>query len=257
MKVIKADLPRTLDRIELHLFSDLHIGDKYCDYPRIIEHINEVRSKENAYCILNGDIINNATTASVSDSYAEQMTPMEQIAKFTEVFEPVKDKIIGITSGNHENRTYRDDGVDITELCARQLGLADKYAKNGMLLFVRFGQTTEHNSRPMCYTVYCTHGSGGGRKEGGKINHLADLTSIVDSDIYIHGHTHLPAIMKEGFFRTDVHSSTVFHVDKLFVNTSAALNYGGYGEAFQFKPSSTDCPVIYLEGGRKKFYAML
>jgi len=46
-------------------------------------------------------------------------------------------------------------------------------------------------------------------------------------------------------------------VDKLFINTAANLNYGGYGEAGEFKPSSKETPIIYLSGKQKKFTAKL
>jgi hypothetical protein len=46
-------------------------------------------------------------------------------------------------------------------------------------------------------------------------------------------------------------------VTKLFVNTAANLDYGGYGEAQAFKPASKDTPVIYLSGTRKAFEAKL
>jgi hypothetical protein len=46
-------------------------------------------------------------------------------------------------------------------------------------------------------------------------------------------------------------------VDRLFVNTAANLNYGGYGEAQEFKPSSKDTPTIYLSGTKKSFEARL
>jgi hypothetical protein len=41
------------------------------------------------------------------------------------------------------------------------------------------------------------------------------------------------------------------------VNTAANLKYGGYGEAGEFKPSSTDTPVIFLDGTVKDFKARL
>ena len=109
----------------------------------------------------------------------------------------------------------------------------------------------------MRYTVYCNHGSGGGRKEGAKAIRLADMAGIVDADIYIHSHSHLPMVMKQGFFRADVCNSTVTNVTKLFVNTAANLSYGGYGAAQEYKPSSTDTPVIYLDGSRRNMSAKL
>lgn len=257
MKVIKHKLSPDLKSIELHTFADLHMGDRECDWDLIKKRIQYVKETENAYCILNGDIINNATKTSVSDCYAEELSPMEQIQMFTSLFEPIKDKILAVTSGNHENRAYKE-GVDITELCTTQLGIRHLYAREGTLIFLRFGKQDKHHCNDMCvYTIYVTHGSGGGRKEGGKANRLADMASIVDADIYIHSHTHLPMVMKEGFYRVDTRSSTVAPVDKLFVNTSAMLNYGGYSQLFEFRPPSKECPVIYLNGIKKEYTARL
>lgn len=83
------------------------------------------------------------------------------------------------------------------------------------------------------------------------------MARYIDADIYIHSHTHLPMIMKQGFYRVSAQNSSVAKVDKLFVNTAAALDYGGYGEAFEFKPSSKDSPVIRLNGVIKLFDATL
>ena len=258
MKAIKIDLPETLDCIELHTFADLHIGDKYCNTELIKQRINDVKDNKKAYCILNGDIINNATKTSVSDCYAEELSPMDQMTRFMDLFEPIKDKILCITSGNHENRTYNKEGVDITRLCARQLGLEDRYAKTSATVFLRFGKQSAHEHNRKCrYVIYCTHGSGGGRKEGAKAIRLADMACIIDADIYIHSHTHLPMVLKEAFYRTDTNNSVITKVDKLFINTSAMLEYGGYGEAFEFKPSSTDTPIIYLSGRERRFSARL
>ena len=94
-------------------------------------------------------------------------------------------------------------------------------------------------------------------KEGAKAIRLADMASIVDADVYLHSHTHLPMVMKQGFYRIDHSHFTVNNVTKLFVNTSSALSYGGYGEAFEFKPNSTDTPTIYINGQRREFTAKL
>ena len=265
MKVIKIDLPRELTNIELHTFADEHIGDENSDINRLIERIEYVKNTPNAYCIMNGDIIDNATKTSIGDTYAQVFNPMEQLAKAVELFEPIKDKILCITHGNHENRTYKKEGINLSSLIARQLGLSERYTPTSAVLFIRFGEDAakrkETNGsgkyRKMCYTIYVLHGSGGGRKEGGKANRLADMASIIDTDIYIHSHTHLPMIMKQGFHRIDTKNSTVMLVNKLFVNTAANLNYGGYGEAGEFKPTSKDSPVIYLDGSKKNYEARL
>ncbi len=265
MKIIKIDLPRDLSSIELHTFADEHIGDEHSDIKRVMQRIEYVKNTPNAYCIMNGDIMDNATKTSIGDTYTQVLNPMEQLARAVELFEPIKDKILCITHGNHENRTYKKEGINLSRLIANQLGLADRYTPTSAVLFIRLGENSrgkkESNGsgklRQICYTIYALHGSGGGRKEGAKAIRLADMASIIDTDIYIHSHTHLPMIMKQGYHRIDDRNNAVAHVTKLFVNTAANLDYGGYGEAGEFKPSSTDTPVIYLSGTKKSFEAKL
>ena len=258
MKIIKINLPRELSSIELHVFADEHIGDEHSDVKRVMERIEYVKNTPNAYCILNGDIIDNATKTSIGDTYTQVFNPMEQLAKAVELFAPIKDKILCITHGNHENRTYKKEGINLSRLIANQLGLEDRYTPTSAVLFIRVGTGGSHNhNRPVCYTIYVTHGSGGGRKEGAKAIRLADMASIIDTDIYIHSHTHLPMIMKQAFHRIDTTNNSIALVTKLFVNTAANLTYGGYGEAQEFKPTSNDTPVIYMSGTKKSFEARL
>lgn len=258
MKVIKVELAQDLKQIELHTFADEHIGDAQCDMARLKERIKYVADNPNAYCILNGDILDNASRSSIGDIETRELNIMQQIQHGVDLFAPIKDKILCVTNGNHENRAFRKEGIDISKLVALQLGIGDVYSPTSALLFLRFGKmSSHHQNRRVLYTIYCNHGSGGGRKEGAKAIRLADMSSIVDADIYIHSHTHLGMIMKQGFFRTDLASSSVQNVTKLFVNTSSNLNYGGYGEAQEFKPNSKDTPVIYLDGCKKEMYAKL
>lgn len=265
MKVIKIDLARELPSVELHTFADEHIGDEGCDLKRLLARIEYVKNTPTAYCILNGDIIDNATKTSIGDTYTQVFNPMEQLERAVEIFAPIRDKCLCITHGNHENRTYKSEGINLSYLLAKQLGLECRYTPTSAVLFIRLGAysngTKESNGsgkiRKICYTGYVLHGSGGGRKEGSKANRLAEMASIIDADFYIHSHTHLPMVMKQAFHRIDERNSTVALVDKLFVNTAANLNYCGYGVAAEFKPSSKDTPVIYLSGTKKYFEAKL
>mgnify|MGYP003304010022 CR=1 FL=1 len=255
MKSIKCNLPYA-EQIELFPMSDLHIGDNMCDFKLIMERIEYIKNTPNAYCILDGDLMDTAVCSSIGDTYGANLQPMEQLKQCVKIFEPIKDKILAVLPGNHENRVYKSDGLDITEILCAQLGIPQRYSPTTAFLFIRFGRGPVHG-RPMLYTAYVTHGSGGGRREGGKINRLADLAAIVDADMYIHSHTHLPVIFKESFFRVSGGNSSVALVDKLFVNTGAALDYGGYGDKAGFKPASKCSPVIYLNGKKRELSAKL
>ena len=97
MKIIKINLPAELEQLELHIFADEHIGDEHCDMKRLLERIEYVKNTPYAYCILNGDLLDNATKTSIGDSYAQAFNPMEQLEKAVELFGPIKDKVICIT----------------------------------------------------------------------------------------------------------------------------------------------------------------
>lgn len=258
MKTIKVSLPSDISLLEVVLFADEHIGDNLCDMDRLRRRIDYVKSSPSTYCILNGDILDYASRSSIGDIETREFNIMGQIEKAVELFGPIKDKILAITGGNHEARAYRKEGIDISRLIAVQLGLEDRYSMTSAIVFLSFGmQSKTKHEKKMRYSIFCNHGSGGGRKEGAKVIRLADMASIIDADVYVHSHTHLPVVMKQGFFRVDTRSAYVEHVTKLFVNTAANLDYGGYGDGQEYKPNSKDTPTIYLSGYKREVTATL
>ena len=265
MRAINVELGNELKQIELVPMADTHVGDRHADIPLFRKRVEYVLNTPSAFALFNGDLGNYATKTSPSDVYGEALPPMEQLKRITALIGPIKHKTIAVTPGNHEARLYKNDGIDITRLICRELGIEDKYSDEAAIIFLRFGELSRgcHESngsgqiRKMCYTLYMNHGSGGGRKEGAKAIRLADMASIIDADVYIHSHTHLPMVMKEAYFRIDVRNNAYRAVDKLFVNTGASMNYGGYSETYEFKPSSKDTPHIFLSGTCREMYAKL
>ena len=261
MKTIKCDLPADLKEIELHVLSDWHMGDKHHDAFHTEAILNRIKNTPNAYCVLNGDLMDSAIATSVGDSYGAELNPMEQLKLCVKIFKPLADdgKILAILPGNHENRVWKSCGIDTTAMMAAQLGLSHRYSETAALLFIRFGKNSkaDHHGRKIVYTAYISHGSGGGKRVGGKINRLEDMANIVDADIYVMGHVHQPAIIRNAYYRVSAANSSVLCVDRLFVNTAAALSYGGYGEAQGFRPASKENPVIYLSGTEKKARAIV
>lgn len=254
MKTVSLTLTESLDPrgVDIIALGDTHIGDPLSDWNTIDEALKWVLSDSNRFCVLSGDLMDTAISSSVGDTYGAALSPMQQLEECVRIFKPLSDagKIIGIVPGNHEERISKHTGVDTTALLAAQLGLSDRYAPDGLLLFLRVG--VEPSGRRTVYTLYVNHGSGGGRKPGGKLNRLIDLSQIVDADVYVCGHTHMPAVVKQSFFRTCVTNSTVNEVEKTFVNTAASLNYGGYGARFGYAPASRAYPVINLSPARNK-----
>lgn len=256
MKPVVLELPENLERIDVHLLGDWHIGDPLCDLGSVAEKLDEIREKPNAYCILGGDLCDMALRDSVGDVHGAKLSPMGQVERVVSLLEPVKGKVLCMVRGNHENRVYKSTGIDPLAFAASELGLSERYSDTSALLFVQFGHDTKHGGR-MQYTMYVTHGAGSGRKEGGKLQRLADLQNIIDCDIYCHNHTHLPAVFPTCSYRIDYTHRQPVLVEHLFVNGGASLNYGGYADAGGFKPAGKRHPVIHLTSGRKHFTATL
>jgi len=257
MKDITHELPSHFNQIRLYVLSDLHLGDAQHAKKKREEFFEEVAAQDNRYLIVNGDIINNAIKHSKSDIYSETLSPEEAIEKTVELLKPVKDKILVIIDGNHENRTYRESGISIMKFVAMQLWIEDLYADPAYKLFVSFGKNQGRDSRKTCYAIYGKHGNGGARSTGGKMNYVARMAETTDADIYIHSHTHVPAAFRKSYFLSDYRNKKSTKKDRLFINTNAFLNFGGYGEKRGYSPSSTTYPYIVLEGEHRLARAMV
>lgn len=255
MKVIKRDLGEKYKEIKLLCLSDMHIGDELCNLKVIREVLSNVKDSDNTFIILNGDLMNNSTKSSVGDVYSEQMTPTEQIIKLCDLLEPVRERILVIHPGNHEFRTLKNDGVDIIRLVARQLGIEDRFSDGWWYLYLTFGMGNK--GRSITYEITGVHGYGGGRKNGGKINNLVEMSDKVIADLYVMGHTHTPIITRNTIFVPDAQHKSLVKKDKYYLMTNSFLEYGGYGEQYGFTPSTTEHQEAILNGTKKEIRLVL
>jgi len=245
INVIRVTLPSNLEEIEIVPIGDVHAGDEFYDeklFKRVVSYILE---KPNRYTILNGDLMNMALKTSVSDIYAEKDSPSGQIKRVAEILLPIRDRILAIGTGNHEERVYKATGIDASRYLALELGLTDRYSDNSFMLFIKVGES--QTSRPsklkqQVYSIFVQHGRGGGRKMGGKANRLASSSDIIaDADLYIMGHVHTPMTFPTSVFVTDSQNMTITRQNKFFLLTNAYLDFGGYGLTYQYTPS---CKVV-------------
>lgn len=259
MKCVTIERPADWPEAHIYPLSDWHIGDPNSNQTRIDEVVKAVKDDPYGLAILCGDLCNTAVKTSPSDIFAETASPMNQCIMLVDILQPIKEKLCGAVLGNHELRVLKNDGFDPMRMVCRELGIEDKYCPDGELIFFTFGckhvgeRGSHHGTKPqpMTYTCSVYHGHGGGRREGGKVNSLADMSGVVDADLYIAGHTHMPFVMKENYFRTNMGNHSATCIERMFVNASALLDYGGYGQAQGYKPASTSVPVITLNGTRR------
>lgn len=250
MQIISHSIPGTED-IKIIPLADLHIGDKHCDIKLIKDTINKIKGTKNCFTILDGDLMNAAIMGSKSDVYGEIMPPQEQLRTVVELFKPLADagKILAILPGNHEERISRTTGVDMTEIFAAQLNLSEIYSPTSALIYIKLGQNPINRTRKICYSILSYHGTGGGKRPGSKINRLQDMALIVaDCDVYLAGHTHLPASFRDRVLVTSPQNQTIKYRERIFVNTCSFLDWSGsYGDRMGLPPQSKTPPEITLK----------
>lgn len=257
MKTIIVDLPSEFPVLKIVPFADWHKDDPRCNEAFIDAEIAAVERDEFTYWLGNGDLLNFALKNSKSNIYLSKMNPTEQVDWLCNKLYPIRKKALGFAVGNHEDRAFKESGIDVGKFITKQLGIQDKYYETGGLIFVSFGQSYREKSRgrKMTYSIYTKHGSGGGKKEGGKINSLISFANTVDADLYIGSHTHLPFQTSLGFHRVNLTNRSIKYTPKFFVNTGAALDFGGYAEQGGYTPAALAHILVTLDGTKRKMTA--
>ena len=244
--------PANMASVKVYAVGDLHIGSPDCNNLRVKRILNEIILTKNAYVIYIGDQIDNALMGSPSSVYTQRLSPQDQIAKVADFFRPHAEqgKILAIMDGNHEARSVRTAGLSPTALIAKILGIEDKYTPTTGIVRVGIGANV--------YTIYATHGSGGGGTIGAKTNAIERLTRIVDADVYVSGHTHEPFVFWRDFIRLDPLTGEERMATRIFANCGSCLNYrGSYGDG-RFAPSAYGYPCVeFFRDGRDPVVSMV
>lgn len=243
--------------VEIMPIGDLHIGDagfnkKYLH--AVGEWLNE---KPNRYTVIAGDVFNAALKNSVSDTYTETMTLGDAIDEFKKFVKIIgAEKIIGVVRGNHDNRVVKTAGLDPVGVACELTGIPYSGPEGFLSLSVGDWKTRKRRT-PIKYLMYLTHGTGGGRTMGSKVNGVTRHTGTVIADIYVQGHNHTPMIIPDVVYVTDPRVERIVEKEQLFIITSSFTERDGYAKDFAFGPVSHKFPVIRLSGRRKSLEAEL
>lgn len=246
MKWVEKKLGKE-DFIVLVPISDAHDGDKQFDRAKLIKLVEDIKKTPFMYGFLLGDLCNNATKNSKSDIYTATMNPQEQKWDMINILSDIQGKLLGSTGGNHEERSHKESGLDISEDIAKALKIP--YDPFGVLYSLKFGQCSGGKQN---YTVYATHGSGGGGTKGAKINKLYSLRNICLADVYVMGHVHDIITTHDVYYIPDTRHARLIRRRRSFTTSGSYLDWGGYAERLMLSPGDTGFPLIRLDGLKKE-----
>jgi len=246
--------------MEIMCVGDFHIGDAHHSTKVMNDIIAWVRKKKNRFITIDGDIFNAALVSSVSDVYSEQYTLDQCMELFGEFIDKVTpEKILVCIDGNHDQRVWKSVGIDPVKYVCATKGV--RYCSGEAYVTIKVGcwdKSKTEGKRPMVnYQLYITHGVGGGRSTGGKLNSLMRLSEIVVADIYVQGHQHDPVIKPRVINEWNAKCDGVIERNQMFVVTGSCLERGGYAVAKAYPPVSTKSPVLTLSGEKKEITASI
>ena len=225
---------------------DIHIGSSEFNEGKFREFVSKVQRDDDSYIVGVGDFVNNGVAGSLSSIYEEVIMPgTAQIEKAVELLEPVKDRILGAVGGNHESRSRKAVDLDPMYAIMLMLGKGELYRTNFAMLRVNLerGKTKDH------YALMLVHG-----KTENKKRQFAYAVEGVDA--IVSGHTHNGIVEKPARLVFTQQNNVVV---KPLVSLTATswLDYGGYGQAQEYKPSCIATPVIHLDARNKRMSATL
>ncbi len=247
MQIHTLELPFDWKSVTLYPVSDLHIGDILFARKEFLSFTNMVLEEPNRFIMINGDMVNNNLRDSKGSPYEDIMSPQEQIRETKKLLLPLKDRIVCINNGNHEGRTKDRTGLDISEDIADFLGAPFNEDEN--LVKIKVGQKTK--AKQFIYTVYITHGTGGGRRPGSILNQVEDLSKNVLADVYVLGHAHKRLAHVAEFREPDLRNDKITYRKQLYVVGAGWLHYGGYPVRLMLRPQVRGAHPIILSGIEK------
>jgi predicted phosphodiesterase len=207
--IVRIQYPNVGEQVHIEPISDIHVGSKFHMKEKLAEVIERIRTQPTRYTVIMGDIFD-ATPPDHKFFDAETLDP--ELPTFEEQFEyillkllPIRHKILAVLTGNHDERVRLHHNSNIVLRLVKELNreypehlgipaLPRQIKYMGYSGFIRlvfyrkFDSGEEHiDSR---YELFVHHGFFTGRRFGGNINSLEDMSRDNDADIFLTGHSH-------------------------------------------------------------------
>lgn len=179
------------DIIKIKPIMDIHKGSKTCDIKAFKNFIKD--RDEKTYFFTNGDLWDaiyfrdKRFKASEHDNTDKDDPIDEEIAEMVELLSPIKDRLICIGHGNHEETILK---MCMTNM-SKRLAAALQIPFLGYSYWLRLHLSKPGGGRVRSVDFFCSHGFGGGcRTEGGSITKYSKFSDRFICDVFVVGHDH-------------------------------------------------------------------
>jgi len=242
------------DKVYLVPLGDIHLGARGVDINKLKGYIDWIKNTPGAYTFLMGDTFDVATLSSPTNPHYQEMNLNEAIKFAYDLFSPIKDKILGAITGNHESRLEKFAGFNPLQTFCEAWNIP--YAGYSAVLRFRVGRYERKSglvSPRVEYLIYAHHTTAGGSTLGGKLNRVQKLSDIFEgASAYLGGHNHTKALGEQNIAylsKSGNGKATIKYKRVAFVDCGSFLEYdGSYAEMQMLSPSNTGAPRIRLDG---------
>jgi len=239
---------KDVDKLSIFPLADAHYGSIACDVPTLLQDVEYIRTHDNVYTFLNGDLIENASKLSVASGvYEQNRMPNEQIADIIKILSPIAHKILFSIQGNHEERVYRHMGIDIGKLIAEKLKVP--YFDEPI-----YADLLWRNYR---WTLFSQHGASNSQTKGGKMNAATRPTEWLEfTNFIVYSHVHDKTSNEVSCIVRDTINHRLIIKKQYVVILSAYLKYfHTYGSKKGWKPPTTGRSSLNIYSNGKYYVA--
>lgn len=169
------------DNNQFYIFpvSDLHYGSSWFNMELFRKWEEVFDSVWDNKCIyLLGDLVEFPSTR--VNAFESNMSTEDTVNDVIELFEPYKDYVRVVASGNHEIRGKKDFNLDVTKIIAKQLGAI--YTRNDF-----FDSIFINNEE---FVTYAKHGTQTSKYSDLAMKNFKISMGNIDANLYLQGHNH-------------------------------------------------------------------
>lgn len=253
VKILKADLPQH-DFIYLVPLSDFHWDEPQSDHEAIRGYVKWIRDHDNAYTLLNGDLVTAPTPTSAANLYemAEpggtiEFPSLDQCSdELEELLHPIANRILAACTGGHEfNNLIRHGAPDWTYNLMKRLGREEVYARDGGILLMKTKPLAPTDT--IFFSALFTHGWGSARTRGAKLRKAEYLAEAAEVDMVVISHDHTQNVTRKNTLYIPVWESEKLAVHRvMLVSTGGFRGYGGYPLRAGYQPADLGTPRVRI-----------
>lgn len=243
--VIELPLKKKEKYAEVCFMSDFHVGSSAFSLGQYLEYLYFLKKNPDVKVALLGDLVEMGGLSAFGAS--EEKVGALQLLDIVKLLEPIKEQIILLLEGNHEERFWRaTKGTDsITK------SIADALSIKPLLPGPERGQLFILKVKDQAYSVYAIHGAGNSVRTKNK--QLSSIFENVHTSLAVHAHIHqifkdhrtyMSVNEKNGEFYSSIH-------EQHWLTTGCFCKNLGYSEAKSYPFTKIGAPMVRFYGNKE------